>query len=214
VDVPSGRLAVEVDVALDGSVGEVRMTNVPSWVSALDLDVDLGAGGVRVDVAYGGAFYAVAPAAAVGARVRAADLPELVRHGRRIQAALAGHDAVTHPGDARLSGCYGVIWTEAVEDRPRLRQRNVTVFADGEVDRSPCGSGTSARLAVLDRRGALRRGDVLIHEGIVGTTFTGRVVGETDGGVVTEIGGRAFRTGYHTFVLDRRDPLGVGFQLR
>jgi len=222
VDVPSGRLAVEADVGPDGRVGEVRFTNVASWVAALDLGLDLGLdlaldGGL--DIAYGGAFYAVVPAAAVGERVAPGSLPALVAHTRRVQAALAGHPAVTHPDDERLSGCYGVIWTEPVEAGPPLHLRNVTVFADGEVDRSPCGSGTSARLAVLHARGELATGAELRHEGIVGTTFRARVLGTTQGpggrpAVITQVGGRAHRTGHHTFVLDPDDPIGLGFQLR
>ena len=92
-----------------------------------------------------------------------------------------------------------------------MHQRNVTVFADGEVDRSPCGSGTSARLALLDAAGG--RG-VLTHDSIVGTTFSARVVERRDEGVVTEVVGQAFKTGEHRFVLDPRDPVGTGFVLR
>jgi proline racemase len=230
VDVPSGRLAVEADVGADGRVGEVRFTNVASWVAALDVALDLaldvergpapgGPDRVLADIAYGGAFYAVVAAAAVGERVAPGSLPALIAHTRRLQAALAGHPAVTHPDDDRLSGCYGVVWTEPVADGPPLHLRNVTVFADGEVDRSPCGSGTSARLAVLHARGRLPTGAELCHEGIVGTTFRARVLGTAEGpggrpAVITQVGGRAHRTGYHTFVLDPDDPIGLGFQLR
>jgi proline racemase len=90
----------------------------------------------------------------------------------------------------------------------------VTIFADGEVDRSPCGSGTSARCALLAADGILGRGAVLRHDGIVGSTFHARVVGETSEGVLTEVEGMAYRTGEHRFVLDPRDPLGTGFVLR
>ena len=100
-----------------------------------------------------------------------------------------------------------------------MHQRNVVVFADAEVDRSPCGSGTSARLAVLHATGMLATGETLRHDGIVGTTFHGRVVSETTGphgvrAVVTQVGGRASRTGFHTFVLEQGDDIGLGFQLR
>ena len=124
---------------------------------------------------------------------------------------MAGSDAARHPGDERLSGIYGTILYEEVEG---LHQRNVTVFADGEVDRSPCGSGTSARCALLAADGLLRDGQVLRHESIVGTSFVARVVGETAEGVLTEVEGTAFRTGEHRFVLDPRDRLGTGFVLR
>jgi proline racemase len=103
---------------------------------------------------------------------------------------------------------YGVI---LYEDVGPDHQRNVTVFADGQVDRSPCGSGTSARLALL----ADDLGDrPFTHESILGTRFTARIVGEAGGGVITEVTGTAYRTGEHTFVLDPRDELGTGFVLR
>jgi proline racemase len=95
-----------------------------------------------------------------------------------------------------------------------LHQRNVTIFADGEVDRSPCGSGTSARCALLAADGVLGEGDVLRHDSIVGSTFTARVVGSVADGLLTEVEGMAYRTGEHRFVLDPRDPLGTGFVLR
>jgi proline racemase len=124
-----------------------------------------------------------------------------------------------NPDQPRLRDIYGTIFfaEEGGRDSP-LRQRNVTVFADGEVDRSPCGSGTSARLALLDDSGKLVRGDTLSHESIIGTEFGGRVVGETRVGefdaVITEVEGSAYLTGYHQFVLRRDDPLGTGFLLR
>jgi proline racemase len=221
VDVPSGRLLVDADIDTDGRVGEVRFTNVGAWASALDVPVEVAELGTSVlaDVAYGGAYYAVVPAASVGCRVQASDLPALIGHARSIKAALVGHPAVEHPGDSRLSGCYGVIWTEHVDDGPPLHLRNVVVFADGEVDRSPCGSGTSARLAVLHARGVIGLDEELRHEGIVGTTFRAWVRAVEPGpsgrpSVRTEVGGRAHRTGMHTFVLDPDDELGLGFQLR
>ena len=158
------------------------------------------------------------PAAAVGLLVEPANVDEFVRRGRAIKAALAGHPAVRHPDDERLSGLYGVIF---FDDDPQpgvagatLCQRNITVFADGEVDRSPCGSGTSARLAVLHHQGLLAAGGLLSHRGIAGGLFSGRVVSAGSDGVVTQVGGRASLTGYHTFVLEPDDELGLGFQLR
>ena len=123
-----------------------------------------------------------------------------------------------HPLEPELRDIYGVIFFEPLDGGPPLRQRNVTVFADGEVDRSPCGSGTSARLALLDVNGNLARGEELVHESIVGTTFSARVVGETEvagrQAMITEVEGSAHRTGQHEFVLDERDELGTGFLLR
>lgn len=220
VDVPSGRLRAVADVA-DGRVLAVRFENVPSWVSATDLEVDVAGRAFTVDVSYGGAFYASADVAQLGCPITPEHLPELIETGRRIKWALDAHASTTHPSDRRLSGCYGTIWYERLgtDDDGTLRQRNVTIFADGEVDRSPCGSGTSARLALLDHRGELARGALLRHESIVGSEFTGRVLGDGEPvaghpSVRTEVGGRAHRTGAATFTLDPDDALGTGFQLR
>jgi proline racemase len=130
---------------------------------------------------------------------------------------LEAEHEIVHPLEPELRDVYGVIfWQEEGEDP--LTQRNVTVFADGEVDRSPCGSGTSARLALLDLEGRLPRGDELRHLGIVGTEFRARVVAGTQvagtPAVVTEVEGSAFRTGEHVFTLDPEDPLKEGFLLR
>ena len=207
VDVPSGRLETWATVE-DGRVRSVRFRNVPSFVWADGLE----AAGRRIDVAFGGAFYA-----SLEERVDARELTRLIELGRAIKAELeAGHDVV-HPLEPELRDVYGVIfWQE--EGAEPLVQRNVTVFADGEVDRSPCGSGTSARLALLHAQGRLGRGAALRHLSVVGSAFTGRVVGETEvagrPAVVTDVEGSAYRTGQATFELDPDDPLGEGFLLR
>jgi proline racemase len=206
VDVPSGRVVARVRVA-GGSVEAVIFCNVPSFVVARDVE----AAGVAVDVSYGGAIYASVPAARFGLRVVPEDLPGLIAAGRAVKHALEGSDVARHPGDERLSGIYGTILYEDLGD---LHQRNVTIFADGEVDRSPCGSGTSARCALLAADGLLDAGAALRHDSIIGSTFHARVVGETSDGVLTEVEGMAYRTGEHRFVLDARDPLGTGFVLR
>jgi proline racemase len=199
IDVPSGRVAARVRCAA-GKVEAVAFRNVPAFVLARGVDV----AGVRVDVSYGGAIYASVRAADLGLEVVPDRLVELIAAGREVKRALEGTDAARHPTDERLSGIYGTIFYDELGD---LHQRNVTVFADGEVDRSPCGSGTSARLALLEV-------DELRHDSIVGTTFTGRIVERTGDGVVTEVEGTAYRTGEHTFLLDPRDELGTGFVLR
>jgi proline racemase len=206
MDVPSGRVVARVRRRA-GVVDAVAFRNVPSFVIARDV----AAAGVEVDVAYGGAIYASVPAERFGLRVVPEHLPQLIEAGRRVKQALAGSDVARHPQDERLSGIYGTILHEEVGD---LHQRNVTIFADGEVDRSPCGSGTSARCALLAADGLLREGDVLRHDSIVATTFLGRLVATAGEGVLTEVEGMAYRTGEHRFFLDPRDPLGTGFVLR
>jgi proline racemase len=208
VDVPSGRLETWATVA-GGKVRSVRFRNVPSFVWGTGLD----AAGREVDLAFGGAFYASCPE-----RVERGELPRLIQLGREIKRDLeAAHDVV-HPLEPELRDVYGVVFWQHDANGPPLAQRNVTVFADGEVDRSPCGSGTSARLALLDASGRLPRGEELVHRSIVGTEFRARVVGETEvagaPAVVTEVEGSAYRTGRHAFELVPDDPLGDGFLLR
>jgi len=207
VDVPSGRLETWAQVE-DGRVRSVRFRNVPAFVWAEGLDI----GDRRLDVAFGGAFYA-----SLEERVEPRELPRLIELGRELKRSIEAEHDVVHPLEPELRDVYGVIfWQEEGEDP--LTQRNVTVFADGEVDRSPCGSGTSARLALLDRSGRLPRGAELRHLSIVGSEFRARVVGgaEVAGipAVVTEVEGSAYRTGDHVFTLDPEDPVGEGFLLR
>jgi proline racemase len=207
VDVPSGRLDTWAQVE-DGRVRSVRFRNVPTFVWAEGVEVAERA----VDVAFGGAFYA-----SLEERVEPGELPRLIELGRRLKHELEGWQEFVHPLEPELRDVYGVIfWQEEGEDP--LTQRNVTVFADGEVDRSPCGSGTSARLALLHRSGRLREREELVHRSIVGTEFRARVVGETEvagvPAVLTEVEGSAFRTGEHAFTLDPHDLLGDGFLLR
>jgi proline racemase len=207
VDVPSGRLQTWAAVE-GGRVRSVRFRNVPAYVWAQELSV----GDRVVDVAFGGAFYA-----SLEERVEREELPRLIELGRGLKQALESQHEIVHPVEPELRDVYGVVfWQE--EGASPLTQRNVTVFADGEVDRSPCGSGTSARLALLDQSGRLPRGAELRHRSIVGSEFTARVVGdaEVDGipAVVTEVEGSAYRTGEHVFSLDPDDPLGEGFLLR
>jgi proline racemase len=207
VDVPSGRLETWAQVE-DGRVRSVRFRNVPSCVWA----TEIRAAGREVDVAFGGAFYAT-----LQERVEPSELPRLIALGRELKAAIEAEHHVVHPVEPELRDVYGVIFWQHEHDSP-VTQRNVTVFADGEVDRSPCGSGTSARLALLDASGRLSRGEALRHLSIVGSEFTGRVVGGADvagrPAVITEVEGSAYRTGSAEFTLDPKDPLGEGFLLR
>ena len=207
VDVPSGRLETWATVE-GGRVKAVRFRNVPSFVWGERLH----AAGRVVDVAYGGAFYA-----SLEERVDPAELPRLIALGRELKAAIEAEHVVVHSLEPELRGIYGVIFWQEEGDTP-LTQRNVTVFADGEVDRSPCGSGTSARLALLHAQGRLEQGALLRHRSIVGSEFSGWVVGETEvagrPAVVTEVEGAAYRTGSASFELDPDDPLGEGFLLR
>ena len=150
IDVPSGRVVARVR-RVAGAVESVTFRNVPSYVVARGV----AAGDVAVDVAYGGAIYAFAPAERFGLRVVPGDLPALIAAGREVKRALAGSEVARHPDDDRLSGIYGTVLHEELGP---LHQRNVAIFADGEVDRSPTGSATSARTALLAADGDARRG--------------------------------------------------------
>ena len=216
VDVPSGRLVCQARLDPDGKVEAVRFRNVPSFVFARGVTVRTSRGPITVDIAFGGAFYASLEAAAVGLTLTRTDLPQLIALQRELRPALERSLEVVHPAERDLAGIYGVIFWERLGP---AEQRNVTVFADGEIDRSPCGSGTSARLAVLHDRAELAIGETFRHRSLVDSEFEAWIVdvGPAVGrhaSVITEVEGSAYRTGESMFSLDPRDPLGTGFLLR
>jgi proline racemase len=218
IDVPSGRVTARVHPE-DARVVAVDFANVPSWVVASDVPVTTSRGEVLVTVAYGGALYATLTAAQLDLSVTPERLGELIALGREIKWALNESQHAVHPTDPRLSGIYGTIWVDDLGDAAgQVHQRNVTVFADGEVDRSPCGSGTCARLAALAADGRLPAGTVLQHDSIVGSTFTGTVLDSVDidghPAVIPQVTGMAYRTGEHVFSIDPHDPLIPGCLLR
>ncbi|MEV6964507.1 proline racemase family protein [Hamadaea sp. NPDC051192] len=209
IDVPSGRVTARVHVN-DGRVSKVDFVNVPSYLIARDVEV----GEYRVDVSFGGAIYAQVDAASLGLKVTPESHQDLIAIGRELKWALNDSPWAKHPSDDRLSGVYGTI---IYEELGPLHQRNVTIFADGELDRSPCGSGTAARVATLAATGRLHAGQTFVHDSIVGSRFTASIASETtvDGfaAVVPCVTGTAYLTGEHTFVVDPDDDL-PGFVLR
>jgi proline racemase len=219
IDVPSGRVAAHV-YTVDGRVTSVDFINVPSYLVARDIPLHTSLGEVTLEVGYGGAIYAMLEAAQVGLTVEPANLQQLIAIGREIKWALNDSDYAAHPSDPRLSGIYGTIIYDKLgtDGYGHLHQRNVTIFADGEVDRSPCGSGTAARVAVLTATGELAPGQTLVHDSIVGSQFSALAIQhlEADGrpAVVPLITGTAFHTGNHEFVIDEYDNLVPGFVLR
>ncbi|GAB3560361.1 proline racemase family protein [Spelaeicoccus albus] len=221
IDVPSGRVTARVTCA-GGRVDSAAFLGVSSWVADRRVPLVLPGRTVEVDIAYAGAFYASLPASALDLTVEPARYADLVDAGRRIKHAADTHPAARHPSDDRLSGIYGTILYDeaagATAAGAAVRQRNLTVFADGQADRSPCGSGTCARMALLAASGTLTMSNSLIHTSIVGSTFTGRIRGFTsefgNDAVVPEVTGSAYRTGRSTFVVDDRDELAEGFVLR
>ncbi len=217
IDAPAGRIRARV-IGEGTDAPSVSFLNVPSFVAALDAVVDVpGLGAVTYDLAYGGAFYAFVDARSVGLDCDAGSVAALIDAGKRIKRAIVNQVPIAHPEDDDLGFLYGVIFTGPAE-APDRHSRHVCVFADGEVDRSPTGTGVSARLALLHARGGVRTGQQVTIESIVGGCFEGRVVEETTvagrPAVVPEVGGRAYLTGRHTFFIDPDDPFRDGFLLR
>jgi proline racemase len=173
-------------------------------------------GQMTVDIAFGGAFYAILPAKHVGLSVTPQQAEQLVTAGEAIKKAVNATFPVKHPFEEDLSFLYGTILTGPPED-PTHHSRNICVFAAAEVDRSPTGTGVSARLALHHARGEITGDQEIIIESILGaaSAFSGRVVGQAQVGphdaVVPEVGGTAFITGRHEFIIDPRDELGRGF---
>jgi len=197
-------------------VKQVSFLNVPSFVLASGIPVKVGTRTMPVDVAFGGAFYAIVDSEAAGVPILPERLTELRQLGMAIKHAVEAQLTVVHPTEPGLNGIYGTIFT-GPPSTDAAHLRNVTIFAEGEVDRSPCGTGTCAVLAVLDAMGIVQPGDPFVHESIIGTTFSAKVVDRATVGdlaaVIPELTGSAWITGEHTFITDDTDPLRGGFRL-
>ena len=219
IDVPSGRVTARVHTK--GSVIEsVDFVNVASYHMHSDISVDTSLGALTVDVSFGGAIYAQLDVAQIGLSVTPEHYGEIIAIGREIKWALNDSEYAEHPTDPRLSGIYGtIVYEDLAPDADGLkRQRNATIFADGEVDRSPCGSGTCARLATLVEKKQLKIGEVLKHDSIVDSQFLGvakaQVTSDGYDAILPQVTGMAYKTGESVFTVDPRDPLTPGFVLR
>jgi proline racemase len=215
LDTPAG--LVEARVAVDGGrARSVSLRNVPSFLLARERSVKLNGRALTYDMAFGGNFYAILPADSAGLEVDPARADELIASGLEIMAAINGSERPVHPADERISGCRHVVFTAPGEDGPRS-QRSATSIHPGWLDRSPCGTGTSARLAQLHARGELGVGEEFVNRSVIGTRFAGRIVEETEvagvPAVVPEISGRAWITGMGQYMLDPEDPFPAGFAL-
>jgi proline racemase len=219
LDSPAGPVEATATISEGGGarrVPSVSFRNVPSFVAEAGLPIQIRGRTVLVDIAFGGAFYAIVDAEMAGLSIDAAKLTELRRVGMEVKHEVERLRQVVHPIDAGLKGIYGTIFT-APPQNEEAHLRNVTIFADAEVDRSPCGTGTAAVMAVLSEMGVLTEDSTFIHESIVGTLFNGRILGRTQVGdhaaIIPEIQGSAWITGEHTFLIDGDDPLKAGFRL-
>jgi 4-hydroxyproline epimerase len=196
-------------------VEEVRLTNVPAFLHSEGLTATVeGLGAITVDVAYGGNFYAIVEAQPNFRDMADFSAGDLVAYGRRLRDALnAAHDFV-HPETPEIRGLTHILWTGAPRD-PQAQARNAVLYGDKAIDRSPCGTGTSARMAQLAAKGRLKPGDDFVHESIIGSLFRGRVEAATTvanrPAIVPSIAGWARVTGFNTIFIDERDPFAQGF---
>lgn len=219
LDTPAGLVRAEAHVNEQGRVARVSFRNVPSYLYRRDLIIDVpGIGRIQTDIAFGGAYYAVLPAERINIPLSPERTQGLVAAGEAIKQAVNAAISIEDPVDPDLAFLYGTILTGPPES-PEHHSRNLCVFARGEVDRSPTGTGVSARLALHHARGEIAAGEWIAIESILGerSVFHGRIVEQTEVGpypaVIPEVSGSAFITGRSEFVIDPDDPLGKGFLL-
>jgi len=217
IDSPAGLITAFGRIR-DGHVKSVYFHNVPSFVLAMDETIDVsGLGTVRYDIAFGGAFYAYIHAEELGLKTTPEDYSQLIEKGMAIKRAIMESRPIPHPFEADLSFLYGTIFIGPPHS-VNAHSSNVCIFAEGEVDRSPTGTGVSGRLALHFARGEIEIGQSIKIESIIGSCFTARVVETTRFGpydaVVPEVEGSAYITGRHEFLIDPEDPLQKGFILR
>lgn len=219
IDAPCGRIEAFIEKRGNRIQG-VRFHGVPSFVVELDRSVNIpGLGKIIYDLAYGGAYYAYVDLERndVELELDSSGYRDLIDLGMKIKHAAENQGPPVHPFESDLSFLYGTIFIGPSQN-PGIDSRNVCVFADGEVDRCPTGSGVSGRMAIHRARKEINLRETMCIESITGSVFTGSVVKHVNYGpyeaVIPEVGGSAFITGFHTFVLDPNDPLSTGFILR
>ena len=216
LDTPAG-LVVATYVQNGPYVDSVKLTNVPSFLQGTGYEVDVeGIGTLKVDVAYGGNFYAIVEPQANYADLSALEPSDILRLSPKLRSAFNARHQIVHPENPALNKLTHVMWT-GVPKVAGSTARNAVFYGDKAIDRSPCGTGTSARMAQLHALGRLQQGEAFVHESIIGSTFTGRVEATaTVGGkpaIIPSIEGWARVTGYNTIFVDDRDPFWAGFQL-
>lgn len=217
IDSPAGRITARVHWDKN-RIRSTTFQNVPSFVHSLDQTITVpGIGDVRYDIAYGGAYYAFVKAEDFGFNLVPDEFSTLVETGRRIKKAVKNQVDIRHPFEEDLGFLYGTIFVGPPHDKAH-HSRNVCVFADGEVDRSPTGTGVSARAALHFARNDITEGEPFVVESLLGTCFTGRVVNTTSFGsypaIIPEVTGSAFIVGRSEWLIDPNDPLRHGFFLR
>lgn len=217
IDTPAGLVIAYARVE-NGTVKSVYFHNVPAFVLGLDESVEIpGLGKIKYDLAFGGAFYAYVQAAEVGLECTPKYFRALIEKGMAIKRAVMSSREIVHPFEKDLNFLYGTIFIDFPQNKSN-HSRNVCIFAEGEVDRSPTGTGVSGRLAIQYSRGAIGLNQKIVIESIIGSSFTARIVDTTQFGphraIIPEVEGTAHITGINTFVIDPDDPLRDGFILR
>ncbi|MBV8776689.1 MAG: proline racemase family protein, partial [Alphaproteobacteria bacterium] len=215
-DAPAGR--VTASFVRDGpQINSVRLYNVPSYLAAAAVPLAVeGVGELVVDIAYGGNFYAIVEPQKNFPGLDDVSIDWLLRWSPLVRRAANAAVDIAHPGDPTIRGVSHVQWTGAPR-HPKANGRNAVFYGERAIDRSPCGTGTSARMAQLAAKGRLTIGDEFIHESVIGTLFDGRVeataqVGKQEA-IVPSVGGWARMHGLNTIFVDSRDPLAAGFSL-
>lgn len=216
LDTPAGLVRVKVEVK-DNVAKDVTFTNVPVFVFAQDVEVNVPEiGKIKLDISYGGNYYAIVKSMDMGITVSPENAKEIVRLGNMIKDAVNEQVTVYHPDKPYINEVTHVEFSD-LPTHPQANVKNAVVIPPGAIDRSPCGTGTSAKMASLYAKGKLKIGEKFVHESIISTIFTCRILEETKVGdfsaIIPEISGRAYVTGLNNFVIDPEDPIQEGFRL-
>lgn len=219
LDAPAGRITAFVEVKND-EVQHVSFQNVPCFLYEPDVKVDVdGYGEITGDIAYGGAFYVYVDASQLGMKVEPDHADDFVKIGTEIKEKVAATHTFNHPTNPGINWLYGTIFYDPITegDDGKAYTRNVCIFAEGQIDRSPTGTGTGGRVALHYAKGELKKDQILVNDSIINTPMEGKIISETTEGkypaVITEVSGNAHITGFNNLVLDPKDPLPEGFRI-
>lgn len=216
LDTAAGLVVADVKVE-NYTAKEVTFTNVPAFVFAKDIEVDIpGFGKVTMDISYGGNFFAIVKAKDINLDISPENAAEIMRVGRVFKQAINSQVKIYHPEKPDLNKVTSIEFSTEPTN-PNADFKNAVVCTSGTIDRSPCGTGTSAKAASLFMKGQLNIGETFVHESIIGSLFKCKVVGTAQVGnfkaIIPQVTGKAYVTGFHTFVLDPEDPFQEGFQI-
>jgi proline racemase len=216
LDMPAGPVDVLAECR-NGKCVSVTLSNVPAFAAKLDAAVEIeGHGTIEADIAYGGMFFAIVDAKSLGFEIAAHEARDLALLGERIREAARAQHPVVHPAHPEIRG-ISIVQFAAPFAGPDRITRNTCIVSPGRSDRSPTGTGTSARMAVLHARGLLSVGQGFMHESIIGSRFEGRITGATTvagtPAIASMVKGRAWITGLHQYLVDPSDPWPAGYVL-